>query len=311
MTKLTVGLNVYNGMPFLPEAVDSLLNQTLQDFELVIVNDGSTDDSAEYLNSLTDPRVRVIHQENGGCSVASNVVIKQCTTPYLARMDADDIAMPDRLQKQLDFMERHPEVGMVGTQTVCMGDQSVGKKSIKLPASHEAIWDALISGHHAMCHPTVMMRTSVIQGIDGYWQYGELDDDTDMMLRMGEAAKLANLDEPLYRYRVHQGSLSGSGMRRVRFSYEYSIELANRRKLGLPSLTPDEYRAERDKRPKVAHLLDAIDIHARCQYRVAVEEIFGGKSIRGRLRLAWAALCSPRLTVQRLKRMMRSTSPQT
>lgn len=309
MTKVTVGLNVYNGMPYLPEAVDSLLNQTLEDFRLVIVNDGSTDGSRDYLESLTDPRVQVIHQENGGCSVASNVVINQCTTPYLARMDADDIALPDRLQKQLDFMESHPEVGMVGTQTACMGDETVGK-SIKLPSSHRAIWKALIEGHHAMCHPTVMMRTPVIQGIDGYWQYGELDDDTDMMLRMGEAADLANLDEPLYHYRVHQGSLSGSGMRRVRFSYEYSIELAHRRRLGLPSLTPDEYRELRAGRPTFAHWLDSLDIHARCQYRVAVEEIFGGKPIRGRLRLCWAALCSPRLTVQRVKRMMRIPSQQ-
>ena len=93
MTQVTVGLNVYNAMPYLPEAVDSLLNQTLQDFQLIIVNDGSTDGSSDYLESLTDPRIQLIHQENGGCNVASNVVIKLCNTPYLARMDADDIAL--------------------------------------------------------------------------------------------------------------------------------------------------------------------------------------------------------------------------
>ncbi len=309
MTQVTVGLNVYNAMPYLPEAVDSLLNQTLQDFHLIIVNDGSTDGSRDYLESLTDSRIELIHQENGGCNVASNVVIKLCTTPYLARMDADDIALPDRLQLKLDFMESHPEVGMVGTQTACLGDCTVSK-SIKLPSTHEAIWKALVEGHHAICHPTVMMRTSVIQGIDGYWLIKDLDDDTDMMLRMGEAAKLANLDTPLYHYRVHQGSLSGSGMKRVRFSYDYSIELSRRRLNGLPALTPDEYRTIRDARPWLEKTLDKIDIHARCQYRVAVEEIFGGKQLRGRARLVWAALCSPRLTVQRIKRMMRSVSPQ-
>lgn len=306
MTKVTVGLNVYNGMPHLPEAVKSLLTQTLQDFQLVIVNDGSTDDSRDYLESLTDPRIRVIHQPNGGCSVASNVVIGQCTTPYLARMDADDVALPQRLEKQLDFMESHPNVGMVGCQTACLGDCTVGK-NIKLPTTHQAIWKALLSGHHAMCHPTVMMRTSVIQGINGYWEYRELDDDTDMMLRMGEAAQLANLDEPLYLYRVHQGSLSGSGMRRVRFSYEYSIELAQRRQLGRPPITPDEYRRIRESRPWYRRMLDPIDIHARCQYRIAVEEILGGRPLHGRARLAWAALCSPALTVQRIRRMLRPT----
>ncbi len=310
MAEVTVSMNIYNGMPYLPEAVESIRNQTLQDIEIFLVNDGSTDGSREYLDSLTDPRIRVFHQENSGTAVASNLAIEHCQTPFIARMDADDVALPNRIEVQLDYMKRHPEVGMAGTQAAWLGPNSVGD-SIKLPTTHEAIWKALVDGHHAMVHATLMMRIEVIRGVGGYWSIPKLDDDTDMMLRMGEVSKLANIDQTLYHYRILQGSLSGAGMKRVRFSYEYSIELSRRRLAGLPSITPEEFAQTRDSRPLWRKLYAPIDIHARCQYRMATEEIFGGKQIRGRMRLAWAALCSPRLTIQRLKRMMRTTSPQT
>jgi len=309
MAEVTVSMNIYNGMPWLPEAVESIRNQTVQDIEIFLVNDGSTDGSREYLDSLDDPRITVFHQENAGTAVASNVAIENCRTPFIARMDADDIALPNRIEVQLAYMKQHPEVGMVGTQAAWLGPDSVGK-SIKLPTTHNAIWKALVEGHHAIVHATLMMRIEVIRGVGGYWKIPKLDDDTDMMLRMGEAAKLANIDQTLYHYRILQGSLSGAGMKRVRFSYDYSIELSRRRLAGLPSLTPEEFAATREKRPLWQKLYEPIDIHARCQYRMATEEIFGGKQVRGRARLAWAALCSPSLTIQRLKRMMRKTSPQ-
>ena len=307
MAEVTVSMNIYNGMPYLPEAVESIRNQTIEDIEIILINDGSTDGSREYLDGLTDPRIRVFHQENSGTAVASNLAIKNCRTPFIARMDADDISMPNRIEVQLDFMKRHPEVGMAGTQAAWLGPNSVGK-SIKLPTTHEGIWQALVDGHHAMVHATLMMRIDVIRGVGGYWSIPKLDDDTDMMLRMGETAKLANIDETLYHYRILQGSLSGAGMKRVRFSYEYSIELSRRRLAGLPLITPEQFAATRDARPWWSRLYDPIDIHARCQYRLATEEIFGGKRVRGRARLAWAALCSPSLTKQRLKRMMRRAS---
>ena len=309
MAEVTVSMNIYNGMPYLHEAVESVRNQTVQDLEIILINDGSTDSSREYLENLTDPRIRVFHQENAGTAVASNLAIEHCQTPFLARMDADDIALPNRIEVQLDFMKRHPEVGMAGTQAAWLGPDAVGK-SIKLPTTHEAIWKALVDGHHAMVHATLMMRTEVIRGVGGYWSIPRLDDDTDMMLRMGETAKLANIDQTLYHYRILQGSLSGAGMKRVRFSYEYSIELSRRRLAGLPAITPEEFAETRNARPWWSRLYDPIDIHARCQYRMATEEIFGGKPIRGRTRLMWAAFCSPSLTIQRVKRMLRNVSPE-
>ena len=304
MAHVTVAMNIYNGMPYLPEAVESLRAQTLRDIEIILVNDGSTDESPAYLDSLSDARIRVFHQPNQGTAVASNLAIENCRTAYYARMDADDVALPDRLETQLEFLESHPEVGMVGTQAAWLGPTSVGK-SIKLPTTHEAIWKALVDGHHAMVHATLMMRTEVIRGVGGYWSIPDLDDDTDMMLRMGEVSELANIDRTLYHYRILQGSLSGAGMKRVRFSYDYSIELSRRRRSGLPPLTPDEFAVLRNSRPWWSRLYEPVDIHARLQYRRATEEIFGQHPYRGRARLLWAALCSPSLTWQRLRRMLR------
>jgi len=297
-------MNVYNGMPYLPAAVDSIRNQTLQDIEIILVNDGSTDGSAEYLDALEDPRVRVLHQENSGTAVASNRAIAACRTPYIARMDADDLSLPHRIATQLAFMERNPDVGMVGTQAAWFGTHSVGK-SIKLPTAHDAIWDALVSGYHGMVHATLMMRTEVIRSVGGYWSIPKLDDDTDMMLRMGEAARLANVDKTLYHYRVLLESLSGAAVRRVRFSYEYSIELSRRRRAGLPSITPDEYAALRRQRPLRQRLYEPLDLYARDQYRLATAEMHNGHPVRGRARLAVAALCAPPLTLQRIRRILR------
>ena len=116
MTRLTVALPVYNGMPYLVPAVESILSQTLQDFRFLIIDDGSIDGSADYLDSLDDPRVTVIHQENRGLGATLNRAIELCDTEYLARMDADDVSHPDRLERQLLHMESHPDIGLLGSQ---------------------------------------------------------------------------------------------------------------------------------------------------------------------------------------------------
>lgn len=304
MTRVTVAINVYNGMPFLPDALDSIRNQTLRDIQIIVVNDGSTDDSRQYLSSVDDPRLRVIDQPNAGPSVASNTAIADCQTEYLARMDADDIAVPDRIESQLAFMEANPSVGMIGGQTANMGTRGLSR-SINLPNAHEEIWNALNSGHHAMAHPTLFMRTALIQQVGGYWSHRLADDDIDVMLRMGEVAQLGNLDQIVLHYRLRQDSLCGLDMSGIRFSADYAIELGRRRRSNQPAITPDEFRERQQKRPWVTRTRESLETYALKQYRVATEEMFGEHALRGRIRLAWAAICSPDRTVRRLKRMLR------
>jgi glycosyltransferase involved in cell wall biosynthesis len=134
--RVSILMTVYNGMPYLPAAIESMLKQTFQDFEFIIVNDGSTDGTVAYLDSLADPRIHVVHRENGGTAAAANQGLQHCRGEYIARMDSDDISLPHRLATQVAFLDQHPRVGLVGAQMAPLGETGVGK-SLILPTTHE------------------------------------------------------------------------------------------------------------------------------------------------------------------------------
>lgn len=295
-------MTVYNGMPYLPAAVDSVMQQTFQDFDFVIVNDGSTDGTADYLATLTDPRIRVIEQENGGTAKAANNGLQHCMGEYLARMDADDISLPHRLAAQVDFLDSHPQVGLVGAQMAPLGDSGVGP-SLNLPVTHDDIFLAMMEGRHGLAHACILLRTDLLKQIGGYWDV-PLQDAWDMMIRMGEVSQLANIDQLLHHYRVHIGSLNGKGMRRMRLSIDYARERARRRQNNLPSITHQEFADARRSAGLFGRLAENIDLHARCQYRKAIAELYGGRPVRGYLRMGWAALLAPQLTFARVGRIL-------
>ena len=118
---------VYNGFPFLEQAIKSVLDQTLHAWQCVIVNDGSTDDTRAFLESIHDDRFLVVHQENAGIAAAVNRGLEHCCGRYVARLDADDIGLPTRLAEQQTFLDAHPEVALVGTQVAPMGSAPSGR----------------------------------------------------------------------------------------------------------------------------------------------------------------------------------------
>ena len=301
MSDVTILMTVYNGMPYLPQAVESICAQTHADWRFVVVNDGSTDGTRDYLSTLRDDRFLILHRENAGTAAAANHGLEFCNTRYLARMDADDISLPTRLAEQVAYLDAHPEVGLVGAQMAPLGSAGIGA-SLRLPTDHDTIMHALLSGRHGMAHSCIMLRTELLKQLGGYWSY-RLNDAWDMMLRMGEVARLANLDRVLHHYRVHDRSLTGSRMRRMRQSIALACELARRRQAGLPTITLDEFQARWDARPWWRRVAESIDLYARCQYRVAQAELYGGRPVRGSARLAWAAFCAPQLTIERLARI--------
>jgi glycosyltransferase involved in cell wall biosynthesis len=301
MADVAVLMTVYNGMPYLPRAIESILEQTLRDFRFVIVNDGSIDGTVDYLAGIADPRVLVLHQANRGTGAAANHGLEHCNADFVARMDADDVALPGRLEVQRDFLLAHPKVGLVGTQVVPIGERATGG-SLRLPLGHDAIYLAMRNGRHALAHSSIMFRMTLAQQIGGYWSL-RLVDDWDFMLRMGEVSRLANLDRVLHLYRFHEASLT-SKMRRMRFSIDFACELARRREAGLPAITSEEFAAQREARGWCHRVRDAIDIHSRSQYRAAMVDLYGVRRWRGTARLAWAAICAPRLAIERLERMM-------
>ncbi len=222
-------------------------------------------------------------------------------------MDADDIAIPDRLAKQLSFMIHHNGIGIVGSQVSPIGDNGTGK-SLRLPVKHPEIFNALMTGKHGLAHSSLMIRTKLLKDLGGYWKF-RLIDDWDMMLRMGEISQLANIPEVLLNYRVHSGSLNGTSMMRMHRNIRYAIERAKRRQAGLEQVTYDEFQQLMDGKPLHSRISEKLHVHAMAQYRLAVADIYGGQRFKGYLRLLWSSLCSPARTVHRLGRILRKSKP--
>ena len=303
MPAVTVLMSVYNGMPYLAESIESIRRQTLRDCALLIVNDGSTDGTVEYLSGLDDPRIRVIHQRNQGLAAALNHGLEHCESEFVARIDADDVALPTRLEKQLSFLRAHPRVGMVGTQFRWLfKDRTGGARPI--PCDHATIDARHMIGRHGLVHSTIMCRTALMREIGGYWSM-RVAQDWDLFLKMGERAELANLDEVLLYVRVVDSSTQSRQMAKVRTCVAYACELARRRRGQLPPITFEKFCDLRAADPWWKRAGRALDVEALRQYRRAQSEILGSRPLLGYARLAWAATCAPKLTCQRIGAVVR------
>lgn len=206
---VSVLMPVYNGERFLAEAIDSILGQTFTDFEFVIVDDGSTDASPAILADYAsrDPRIRVLTQANAGIVAALNRGLAECRAPLVARMDADDISLPTRLERQVAFLGGHPAVAVVGTAFQLVSDTGGAGPVVRHATGHAAIVRGLRRGN-CLAHPTVMMRRDPIQAVGGYREFLRHAEDYDLWTRVAERHELANLPECLLRYRVHGGQVS-------------------------------------------------------------------------------------------------------
>lgn len=207
---ISVLLPVYNAEPYLHEAIESVLNQTYRDFELLALNDGSTDNSLAILNEFAarDKRVRVISRENKGLVETLNELVSKASGEYLARMDADDICLPERFAKQIAFMDTHPEHVVVGSwvETINAKGQQIGL--IKSPIHHADIDQAQLRGHTSICHPAAIIRKKAMRETAGYKPEYICAEDLDLWLRLAEIGKLANIPEVLLKYRLHENSIS-------------------------------------------------------------------------------------------------------
>ena len=309
MSNVTVLMSVYNGMPYLPKAVDSILAQTFEDWKFVIVNDGSTDGSAKYLESLKDPRIQVVTQENQGLAAALNNGLQHCDTTYVARLDSDDISLPNRLEEQVKYLDEHPEVGMLGSQFLRMGPERCGFAS-SLPCDHTAIHKALLEARHAVCHPTIMCKTEVMKQIGGYWKH-PVAQDWDLYLKMCENTQVANLDKVLLKYRVHTGSLNGKYLARIRRNQRFAAEIARRRTHNEPEIELEDFDDLEKKKSLSWRWQEKLNVFAMYQYRRALQKCLSNKWSEGYMRLGFAAVCSPRLAFQRIRRILDHKQPMT
>jgi hypothetical protein len=209
LPRVSVVLPVHNGGRFLEAALDSILTQTFRELEFVIVDDGSTDATPDLLRryEAADPRVRVHRREKAGLIASLNYGCSRARAAYIARMDADDIAFPDRLARQVEFLDRHPSVAMVGSAVMRIDADGREIKRNVCPTSHAEIVEAL-RAYSCFTHPSVMMRTAALVAVGGYRAAYAAAEDYDLWLRLSEGHELANLAEPLLYYRVYPEQVS-------------------------------------------------------------------------------------------------------
>jgi glycosyltransferase involved in cell wall biosynthesis len=197
----------YNAAAYVDEAVTSILGQTFRDFELIIINDGSVDATASILKRYdeADSRVRIYHQENQGMIAALNRGCRLSRGQYIARMDADDISFPRRIEKQLEYIERHPQIGILGTWIQNMDENGLLKGTWCPPTSSKMLkW----TNFFGVCvsHSTVLMRREVIEKLDFYRPEAVYGEDVDLWFRACSITEFGNVPEVLNKYRVWDGS---------------------------------------------------------------------------------------------------------
>jgi glycosyltransferase involved in cell wall biosynthesis len=216
MTSPTVSvvMSVYNGEEFLAQAVESILAQTFSDFEFVIIDDGSKDKTAEILDGYAkrDGRVRVFPQENRGRAESLNRGIEVSRGRYIARMDADDVSLPNRLKEQVEFLNVHQSVGLLGGAYEHIDARGVVLGIVPALQADAELRTRMLTWN-AMCHPAVIMRKDIVTVAGGYRKQFLDADDYDLWLRMIEHCQVANIGHPLLRYRIHAGQVSVRNMK--------------------------------------------------------------------------------------------------
>ena len=213
---ISVVMPVYNARQYLAEAMDSILAQTFPDFEFVCVDDGSTDDSLAILNDYAkrDSRVKVVSRPNTGVWKALNDGIAASRGTLIARMDADDVSLPERFAKQVAFLNEHPEVVAVGSPVLVIDADGAPLREMPDPPrwTHEDIDTAhLTGGGQVFFHPALIFRREALEqaGLYRKWPAAQ---DLDLFLRLAEIGKLANVREVLLKYRQHMGSVGHAKM---------------------------------------------------------------------------------------------------
>ncbi len=206
---VSVLMSVYNSDRYLAQAIESILNQTYQNFEFIIIDDGSTDRSLAILQNYAaqDSRIRLASRENRGIPKTRNELITQATSELIAVIDSDDIAFPQRLAMQVTFLQQNPEVVWVGGAFELIDARGRRLTQIGMPQSNAEIQQLLVQGNTSFLHPGAMVRRSAILQVGGYDESLPTAHDLDLWLKLSEVGQLANLQEPVVKYRIHGNSI--------------------------------------------------------------------------------------------------------
>ncbi len=209
MPRVSVLLPVYNAEKHVSLAINSILKQTFTDFELIVIDDGSSDASLMILNSFNDHRLKVYHQANCGIAATLNTAARHASGEFLARIDADDICLPERFSKQVAFLNNHLSIAAVGSAVQYIDEDGVYLARSFPVINARFIRKKLSRGLGCIAHPTVMMRSEAFRATGGYNETLACIEDTLLwaeMVKLGYS--FANIATPLIKYRLSKGALS-------------------------------------------------------------------------------------------------------
>ena len=207
---ISVIMPVYNSERYLSIAIESILTQTFQDFDFIIVNDGSTDSSLEIIQRFQteDSRIRILDLPHQGITKSLNSAIGMAQGKYIARMDADDISMPTRFEKQYQYMEAHPEIAVCGAGALIIDEDGDVIRKDRVVCTHENIEKRHLSGKCSLKHSSVIIRADILRKVNGYNEELPYAQDFDLWFRIGEIGKLENLPNALIKFRRNSKSVS-------------------------------------------------------------------------------------------------------
>lgn len=209
--KISVVMSCYNAGKYLPDAIESILGQTYDDFELLLIDDGSRDGTLSTINDFAakDKRIVVIAKENSGLADSLNLGIEAARAQWIARMDQDDVALPQRLQKQIDFVAEHPETVLLGGGCVTIDSTGRELRRYRYPPAHDDIISEIERGGTAFPHATALYKSDTVRSMGCYRVRMNGAEDKDLWLRLSSVGRIACLTEPLIRLRKHSDSFTG------------------------------------------------------------------------------------------------------
>ncbi|UCG13685.1 MAG: glycosyltransferase [Deltaproteobacteria bacterium] len=206
---VSVIMSVFNGQQYVGQAVQSVLKQTFADFEFIIIDDGSSDLTWEHLVAYRDPRIRLFrNQENVGLTKSLNKGLALAKGKYVARQDADDLSFPLRLEKQVTFLERHPEVVLISAHYEVIDPEGNTLGLLRRKGDPGLVAWSLLFYNHLAGHSLVMYRRHAVVGIGGYSEARPYSQDYDLWLRLSKVGDIVILPEVLLRWRKHDAQIS-------------------------------------------------------------------------------------------------------
>ncbi len=304
---VTVLLCTFNGERYIDEALRSVREQTLTDIEILAVDDGSTDRTAEILarHAAEDPRIRIERIDHCGLAEARNRGLELARSRWVALMDDDDIALPQRLERQLAFLTATPGLAALGTWAWHIGPR--GRRSSVSdtgPGSTHDL-DRIRSEGKAvfLITPTVVLDRDAVRAIGGFRQWMFPAEDLDLWTRLADTGTVLALPERLLNYRVHHGSVSSTRFAQQMERILLVEENARRRRAGLLELSVAEFQECLGRQSRWRRIQRARLWRARYQYRVA-GALLADRDPRGMLWLAGSILLAPSVVLGRLRRQV-------